>query len=777
MGWFSKSSPKRYSARIGSTQSKALSVVIDVDTKAALPEIVVVVPDEDFLRVRPKLEERGLQNKLGDRAKGIEVYPLSWMTTEDGVARFPEAVVALGGWRDKVVYRLHPKFLKYTDEPSFKPVITQEMLSDQLVLFHAAGVKSFVVDKLLFNQLQLADSVTVKLAGGTDDSDGEDEGDATKAAVPKASPVGGGLGASFAVARDHAGQRKAVTKIKATFPDPHFQPHVPDTCWYYHNKKLNSALVTMVARVVNEGPHVNEATIKFSFEDKWVDISDVHAEISEVIGVAARVESNGSNKYDSTFTVKFFDKAKFKDLPDYLDSVGKRAQSMRWSLSALANQRVAIFKDRAAVREDFYVAHLANGDEVPIDKWDTFYKDAYEDELVTEHSEEAHAKARAEAKEAHAKARAEAKEAHAKAELARVMALYAAAMEDGGYDSLHAIKALTEKKLLLMKVKEGHAAVILHGIKDLEEWPIKVRVPAAVGELAEQAEPANLVMDPDAWKAFLDVQKASQTLTIPIVLYGPGDVVKLQVLFTWDRFITKTYSRFLTEGQQWWVEGSHQGHGARETFVTDVRFDASAGATFGKDHARQLVDANKYKEFKGTNLVKLVMKTTPAAKSQVRDVDGPFPFGLLVLILEAEEVMHAYTEAGKSVNAAPTATFKAVLDPLLGPLRKLNADGKPVVGKINRYPPVCTIVAGSNKVAKDVLKDAMAWLTKQFELLYVFSMPLLTAPAVGVLSEKVWKEQAFEALDALDQVIVAISNHEFHTWHDMIKDGLKRETR
>jgi hypothetical protein len=130
-------------------------------------------------------------------------------------------------------------------------------------------------------------------------------------------------------------------------------------------------------------------------------------------------------------------------------------------------------------------------------------------------------------------------------------------------------------------------------------------------------------MDPDAWKAFLDVQKASHTLTIPIVLYGPGDTVKLKVLFTWDRFITKTYSRFLNEGQQWWHEGSHMGHGDRETFLTDVRFDPRPKVMLGKDHSRQLVDADKYKTFKGTNVVKLVMKTTPPAVSQARDItDG-----------------------------------------------------------------------------------------------------------------------------------------------------------
>ncbi len=83
------------------------------------------------------------------------------------------------------------------------------------------------------------------------------------------------------------------------------------------------------------------------------------------------------------------------------------------------------------------------------------------------------------------------------------------------------------------------------------------------------------------------------------------------------------------------------------------------------------------------------MKTTPPTVSQARDIDGRrVPFGLPVLVLEAEEVVRAYMEAGKSASVAPTAAFKAMMDPLLGPLRKLNAQGKkPVVGKINRYPP------------------------------------------------------------------------------------------
>ena len=67
------------------------------------------------------------------------------MATQEGSARFPEAVVALGGWEQNVVYRLHPRTGRYIDLPSFQQVITQEMLSDMLVVFHAAGVESFVV--------------------------------------------------------------------------------------------------------------------------------------------------------------------------------------------------------------------------------------------------------------------------------------------------------------------------------------------------------------------------------------------------------------------------------------------------------------------------------------------------------------------------------------------------------------------------------------------------------------------------------------------------------
>ncbi len=60
-----------------------------------------------------------------------------------------------------------------------------------------------------------------------------------------------------------------------------------------------------------------------------------------------------------------------------------------------------------------------------------------------------------------------------------------------GFNKLKAIKGLTKDVLKKMKVKDGHAIVILDGINDLEEWLIKVRVPATVGELAEQPGRSN----------------------------------------------------------------------------------------------------------------------------------------------------------------------------------------------------------------------------------------------------------------------------------------------
>ena len=71
---------------------------------------------------------------------------------------------------------------------------------------------------------------------------------------------------------------------EGVFPGPRvfYQPHVLGTCWYYHNKMLDPRLLTMVARVIDEGPYVHEATIEFTTEDKWVDISDVHVEPTNI---------------------------------------------------------------------------------------------------------------------------------------------------------------------------------------------------------------------------------------------------------------------------------------------------------------------------------------------------------------------------------------------------------------------------------------------------------------------------------------------------------------
>ncbi len=145
--------------------------------------------------------------------------------------------------------------------------------------------------------------------------------------------------------------------------------------------------------MIDEGPHVHEATIQFSTEDKWVDISDVQVELTDIIGVAAwrergpasttrRSQSSSSTRPSSTTCPR---------------TRTERVMSTCLSLSTLANQRVAIFKERAAVREDYYVAHLDNGDEVPVEKWSEFYEDRLESEMTTDHSEEAHAKAKAEA--------------------------------------------------------------------------------------------------------------------------------------------------------------------------------------------------------------------------------------------------------------------------------------------------------------------------------------------------------------------------------------------
>jgi hypothetical protein len=156
------------------------------------------------------------------------------MATQEGGARFPEAVVALGGREQNVVYRLHPRTgATSTCRRCSKP-ITQEMLSDMLVVFHGAGVESFVVNEKLFNSLQVAESVKVEAA--------------------KESPLGGGLSGSIDAAGDHSQARSVVTKKKASFPDPE-NPH----------------LLTTVAHVIDEGPNVHEATIQFCMEDKWLD--------------------------------------------------------------------------------------------------------------------------------------------------------------------------------------------------------------------------------------------------------------------------------------------------------------------------------------------------------------------------------------------------------------------------------------------------------------------------------------------------------------------------
>jgi hypothetical protein len=66
--------------------------------------------------------------------------------------------------------------------------------------------------------------------------------------------------------------------------------------------------------------------------------------------------------------------------------------------------------------------------------------------------------------------------------------------------------------------------------------------------------------------------------------------------------------------------------------------------------------------------------TTPPAKDQTEDVENiKYPFGLLVRVLAATEVVHEYSKASAASPAAvPTSEFKAKLDPLLGPRREVS---------------------------------------------------------------------------------------------------------
>jgi hypothetical protein len=67
MPWFGKASPQRLSARVGLNQTKAPSVVVDVDSRAPLPELLVIVPDSTYLKVQRKLEKTASSRAVASR--------------------------------------------------------------------------------------------------------------------------------------------------------------------------------------------------------------------------------------------------------------------------------------------------------------------------------------------------------------------------------------------------------------------------------------------------------------------------------------------------------------------------------------------------------------------------------------------------------------------------------------------------------------------------------------------------------------------------------------
>jgi len=260
-----------------------------------LSKCVVISPDKTYSSKRTEIVKAARSAPTLATAQ-VEVYPMSSTSSDAFKTRF-SAAQPTSGFEQGVAYFLHPNGSKYLSGNDYKPVITQEMLAEQIYILRDLGVESFVVNESLYESIK--DMTDIELT----------------AAVPEGVPVVGGaaIGASWSANDPTSGTN--ASDVAASFPGPEYKPHIrDDQRWYWTHGLQHSSTEALVAKVVEEKPSNNEMTVHFSNKAEWLQVRDASAKVSKIIGVAAKLERGKASEFYHVFKIKFFHKDKFENL-------------------------------------------------------------------------------------------------------------------------------------------------------------------------------------------------------------------------------------------------------------------------------------------------------------------------------------------------------------------------------------------------------------------------------------------------------------------------------
>ncbi len=267
------------------------------------------------------------------------------------------------------------------------------------------------------------------------------------------------------------------------------------------------------------------------------------------------------------------------------------------------------------------------------------------------------------------------------------------------------------------------------------------------------------------WKEWLSSQACDSTLSIPIVLYGPSSYCNSLAIFTWNNAIRAGPGTFFTDWSLNWNRMLGTPTCYYESLLKNVRFSPHQQDRF-LEGLPELMDDDEYDkmaklgEMTEKHKIRLLLRDTEDAKDLHTDKNGdPLPFGLRVLVLDAEEILKLV-----GVRDSPILSrLKCMLGPETG--RSPHT--------LSRYPPIAALLVNSHGMKADSLESVYQFARGDLGILNVIKMPTFTPPNKEnqlkyEADEKFrqtftteWFEIAEGATSALDDLLTCITNHEF----------------
>lgn len=257
-------------------------------------------------------------------------------------------------------------------------------------------------------------------------------------------------------------------------------------------------------------------------------------------------------------------------------------------------------------------------------------------------------------------------------------------------------------------------------------------------------------------------KSGSNTLTVPITLYGLEGAGKSSVLGTWTCAGRHSPYSFMAEEQESVYANRVKLPSMRATVENTVVIDACMDSRDELDKEGNKLYADMYDDISKFDKCKFEFNDSAPAVSMYKDEYGKkLPFGLLLLVVSARRVEEAITSSENKWSD--------------------------LVSDDASYPPTACIIAGINNVENststpELLKETFSNITGVKNVVTMPTFPVPTQEEVNkyIRAEadsqlradynKEWKETGRSSLEALGEVLEFVKQHESSKIRDVLDE-------